>query len=171
MLTTMRKTIILISILALVMVVAAGCEKRGEEITLDQEMATPPPDEMAMPTVPSTVLVSEEIASQWKAVVLELTDLDTSEQTEFTLNIGDTVPLGDSGLTVFVEAFLPDFTMMDDSFSSRSAEPNNPAARVKITDESGTELYYRFLFANQPTIHPFEHDRYGLILKDYIAAE
>ena len=155
--------------LALVLTVAVmpGCQKKGEEIILEEEVM----EEVPMPTVPSQVMVPEEIAAMWKAVVIEVTDKDTNEQTDVSVNIGETIPMADTGLTVFVEAFLPSFTMAGDVFTSSSPDLNNPAARIKIADAQGAELFYGWVFALYPATHPFEHPKYGVILKDYVAAE
>ncbi|UCF30963.1 MAG: DUF2155 domain-containing protein [bacterium] len=152
---------------ALSMVVLSGCQKKAQEIPLEEEIM----EEVPMPQVPSTVMIPEEIAGKWKAVVLELTDKDTNEVSEITVNIGETIPLADTGLSVFVEAFLPSFTMAGDVFTSSSADLNNPAARIKVTDSQGQELFYKWLFALYPATHPFEHPKYALILKDYVAAK
>jgi len=157
----------LVLVLALSMTLVLGCQKKAQEISLDEEVA----EEMPMPTVPSTIMIPEEIAGKWKAVVPEVTDKDTNEQSDVTVTIGETVPLTDSGLTVFVEAFLPSFTMAGDVFTSSSADLNNPAARIKIADEQGSQLFYSWVFALYPATHPFDHPKYAVILKDYVAAE
>ena len=159
----------LVLILVLALGLTLGCQKKGEEIPLDlQEEIT---EEVPMPAVPSKIMVPEEIAAAWKAVVLEVTDKDTNESTDYTLNIGETTPLGSTGLAVFVEAFLPSFQMAGDVFTSSSPDLNNPAVKAKITDETGAELFNRWLFALYPATHPFEHPKYAVTLKDYVAAE
>ena len=164
-----KLTYLTILSLVLMLVFTWGCQKKGEEISLQEEL--PPADEIAMPQVPDKIMVSDEIASAWKAVVLELTDKDTNERNDITVNIGETVPLGDTGLTIFVEAFLPSFTMAGDVFTSSSSDLNNPAAKAKITDGTGAELFNSWLFSMYPATHPLEHPKYALILKDYVAAE
>jgi len=167
MLVRTRNSTLVIILVILAMTLVWGCQKKAQEISLDEEIV----EEMPMPTVPSTVMVPEEIAGKWKAVVLEVTDKDTNEPSDVTVNIGETVPLTDSGLTVFVEAFLPSFTMAGEVFTSSSADLNNPAARIKIADEQGAQLFYSWVFALYPATHPFDHPKYAVILKDYVAAE
>lgn len=164
---THRTVLFLVLILTLAMILVLGCQKKAQEISLEEEVL----EEVPMPQVPTTVMVPEEIAGKWKAVVLELADKDTNEQSDITVNIGETIPLGNTGLTVFVEAFLPSFTMAGDVFTSSSADLNNPAARLKLTDGQGQQVFYGWLFALYPATHPFEHPKYGLILKDYVAAD
>jgi len=144
----------------------AGCKKE-KEIVLDQEAAPMGSEVPPMPQVPTKVAVPPDVAKTWQSVVLEVTDKDTKKVESFTIKIGDTAPLGNTGLTAFVEAFLPSFSMQGESFTSTSNELNNPAARVKISDKSGKQLFYSWLFALYPTTHPFDHPKYQVILKDY----
>ena len=165
----LRKSYILFLILVFALAIAVGCQQKGEEISLDmpEEMT----EEVPMPAVPSKIVVPEEIAAKWKAVVLEVTDKDTSERTDYTMNIGETAPLGDTGLNVLIEAFLPSFQMAGEVFTSSSPDLNNPAAKIRITDGTGAELYSRWLFSLYPATHPFDHPRYAVTLKDYVANE
>jgi hypothetical protein len=121
-----------------------------------------------MPAMPSKIVVPENVAGKWKAVVVEVTDKDSAERTNYTVNIGETAPLGKTGLTLYVEAFLPSFQMAGDVFTSSSADLNNPAAKVQIKDESGSLLYDRWLFSMYPATHPFDHPKYSVVLKDYV---
>jgi hypothetical protein len=159
----------IVLLLALVLVFAMGCQKKAEEIPLDtpQEME----ESVPMPPVPSKIMVPEEIKAKWKAVVLEVVDKETNERTNYTMDIGETAPIGNTGLSIFVEAFLPSFQMAGDVFTSSSPDLNNPAARVRITDSTGAELFNRWLFSLYPATHPFEHPRYAITLKDYVANE
>ena len=154
-----------ILVLALVLVFAWGCQKKAEEIPLQEEVT----EEIPMPSVPSKIMVPEEVASKWKAIVLEVTDKDTGDRTDYTVNIGEKAPLGSTGLSVNVEAFLPSFQMAGEVFTSSSPDLNNPAAKVQIMDESGATLYNRWLFSLYPATHPFDHPRYAVTLKDYVA--
>ena len=169
MLHNVRRSMILMVILVLALGVAIGCQKKAEEIPLDMPEETS--GEVPMPAVPSKIMVPEDIAAKWKAVVVEVTDKDTNERSDYTMNIGETAPLGSTGLTVFVEAFLPSFQMAGEVFTSSSPDLNNPAAKIKITDEAGAELFNRWLFSLYPATHPFDHPRFAITLKDYVANE
>ncbi|NOY87457.1 MAG: DUF2155 domain-containing protein [Deltaproteobacteria bacterium] len=162
-----RPTVI-IAVTILAMALIWGCQKKTEEINLDEEPAV---QNVPMPKVPSTIKIPDEIAGKWKAVVVEVTDKDSNEKTDVTVNIGDTVPLGATGFKIYVEAFLPSFTMSGDVYTSTSADLNNPAAKVTITDAKGNEVFNSWLFALYPATHPFQHDKYAVILKDYVAAK
>jgi len=145
-----------------------GCQKKGQEVPLDEPMSS---EEVPMPVVPSKIVVPEDIAARWKAVVIEVTDKDTAERIDYTVNIGETAPLGNTGLTLFVEAFLPSFQMEGDMFTSSSSDLTNPAAKVEIKDEGGSLLHNRWLFSMYPATHPFDHPKYAVILKDYVASQ
>ena len=81
----------------------------------------------------------------------------------------EATPLGDSGLTATALLFIPDFVMGEDGISSRSAEQNNPALRLRVA-EDGQPSWEGWLFAALPEIHPFPHDRYAILLVEGIPA-
>jgi len=164
-----KKKIHWVAVMAVISIIAAyGCQRQEvQEIPLEQQ----PMQDVPMPQVPSTVMIPDEIAGKWKGIVLEVVDKTSGNSTDITVNIGDTTSLGDTGLTIYVEAFLPHFTMAGDVFTSSSAELVNPAARTKITDAQGNELFYGWLFSLYPDTHPLEHPTYRIVLKDYVAAK
>ena len=55
--------------------------------------------------------------------------------------------------------------MMGSIITSGSNEPVNPAVRVEIF-EKGQSILKGWLFSKMPDIHPFESDKYGLVLKE-----
>jgi hypothetical protein len=116
------------------------------------------------------ITLDPEIADDWGAIRVRVVDLETGEGNEYEVAIGDTVELGDSGLTLKAETFLPDFVMSENGITSRSAEPQNPAARVVIS-EQGKPDHHGWLFAAMPAIHAFQHERYGVVLVEGIPAE
>ncbi len=169
----MSKHALVVSLRILVLLTAAGLAlgtlgcKKEQEIVLEEQMPASMGSEVpAMPQVPTTVTVPPDVAKTWKSVVLEMTDKDSRKTENYTVKIGASAPLGNSGLTASVEAFLPDFSMLGDSFTSKSNELNNPAARVKISDKDGKQLFYSWLFQLYPTTHPFDHPKYAVVLKD-----
>jgi hypothetical protein len=109
------------------------------------------------------------VAGAWSGIRVRLETIDGGEGRSFDVNLGETVPLGDSGINLTAKLFIPDFVMDEGGISSRSPEPKNPAARVIIT-ESGTEPYEGWLFAAMPEIHPYPHDRYQVLLEEGIPA-
>ncbi len=116
------------------------------------------------------VTLDPEIADDWRAIRIRVVDLETGEGNEYDVPMGETVTLGDSGLTLHAETFIPDFVMGENGITSRSAEPQNPAARVVIS-EQGKPDHHGWLFAAMPAIHAFQHERYGVVLVEGIPAE
>jgi hypothetical protein len=111
-----------------------------------------------------------EIAAAWSGIRVHVVALDSQEGQIFDVTLGETAVLGDSGLSLTAEAFIPDFVMDETGITSRSAETHNPAARVLITEE-GAEDYGGWLFAAMPEIHPFPHQRYQVLLIEGIPTE
>jgi len=116
------------------------------------------------------VSLDPEIANAWRAIRVRVVDLETGAESQHEIAIGEQVALGDSGLTLDALFFVPDFVMGADGITSRSPEPNNPAARVVIS-EPGAEDYEGWLFGAMPEIHPFPHDRYGIVLMAGVPSE
>ncbi len=158
-----------LSLLALPLMLAlAGCPSGN---TQDVDELLPPDD--PSPVNPETfvppveMVVPPEVAKAWKSVTLEMTEKETRKQEQVEIAIGASAPLGKTGLTAKVEGFLPHFTMQGGVFTSLTGDLTNPAARVRITDPEGKELFYGFLFSLYPEAHPVEHPRYKVVLKDY----
>jgi len=116
------------------------------------------------------VIVPPAVEKQWSAVKLIVEDRKLNKTDEFTVNVGEEFKIPESRLTVKVIHFLPDFKMSGQVITSASNEPNNPSAGVVIYD-NGEQIFptsgkWGWLYANFPTIHPFQHERFGLILKE-----
>jgi hypothetical protein len=109
------------------------------------------------------IKLDPEIAAAWTGIRVHVVTLDTQDGQIFDVSLGETVVLGDSGLSLTVRTFIPDFVMDETGITSRSAETHNPAARVLIS-EDGADDYDGWLFAAMPEIHPFPHDRYQVLL-------
>jgi hypothetical protein len=116
------------------------------------------------------ISLDPEIAEAWAGIRVRVVGPDSEEGQIFDIPIGETKALGDSGLTLKAELFIPDFVMDEGGISSRSSETHNPAARVVIT-EPGTTDYEGWLFAAMPEIHPFPHQQYQVLLIEGIPAE
>lgn len=113
--------------------------------------------------VNTDVRLSDEIRAAWGAIKVQVVNSTTGETTEMTVPIGASSKLGDTGLTIEPLVFVPAFVMDAQGITSSSAEPTNPAARVRIT-EDGMEDYEGWLFAAMPEIHPFPHATYSVVL-------
>jgi hypothetical protein len=116
------------------------------------------------------VVLDDAIRSAWRAIRVEVAELESDVAQQVEIPLGDTVALGDSGLTLEAVLFVPDFVMDEKGIASRSAEPANPAAKVVIR-EDGAEDYNGWLFAAMPGIHPFPHENYRVTLVAGVPAE
>ena len=116
------------------------------------------------------IFLDPEIADDWKAIRVRVVELSTMEETFHEIAIGGEAPLGDSGLTLRAVTFVPDFVMSEGGITSRSADPQNPAAHVVII-EQGKADYEGWLFGAMPEIHAYPHELYGVMLSEGVAAE
>ena len=116
------------------------------------------------------IRLDPEIAGAWSGIRVHVIDSETGDGQIIDVALGETVALGDSGLTLSADTFVPDFVMDEGGITSRSAETQNPAARVVIA-EDGMANYEGWLFAAMPEIHPFPHDRYQVLLVEGIPSE
>jgi hypothetical protein len=113
--------------------------------------------------------IDQEIADAWTGIRVHVIDNESGNAQMIEIALGEVAPLGDSGLTLSVDTFVPDFVMDESGITSRSTETHNPAARVVISGE-GMADYEGWLFAAMPEIHPFPHDRYQVLLVEGIPA-
>jgi len=116
------------------------------------------------------IRLDSEIAGAWSGIRVHVIDSETGDGQIVDVALGETVALGDSGLTLSADTFVPDFVMDEGGITSRSAETQNPAARVVIA-EDGMANYEGWLFAAMPEIHPFPHDRYQVLLVEGIPTQ
>ncbi len=110
------------------------------------------------------------IADDWQAIRVRVVELSTMTESFHEIPIGGEAPLGETGLTLRAVAFIPDFVMSEGGITTRSAEPQNPAARVVIIEE-GKGDYEGWLFGAMPEIHAYPHELYGVMLSEGVPAE
>jgi hypothetical protein len=187
----MTKKIIL-SVAAISLAVSlGGCQKKEEQPVPKAPMQSPmaQPSDLSQPmkspeTMPphgqmgaphgdmatkeqKTVQVPEDVKKSWRKVTLMFADKGAKKTKEYTVDINSRFEIEGTNLKVAVGEFLPNFKMMGSDITSESNEPTNPAVRVEIF-EKGQSIFKGWLFAKMPEIHPFESDKYGLILKEGI---
>ncbi len=114
-------------------------------------------------------VVPESVKGKWGAVRLLLQDKTTGAATEYAVPLRSRFDVPDTGLTLEVGEFLPDFTIQDSVFTSVSDRPDNPAVKVVVL-EGGKPVFDAWLFSLYPSVHPFTHQRYGLSLKEGVPA-
>jgi hypothetical protein len=159
--------------------VLAGCGAGSE--TAETDVQAMPDDDVhtaamgesmggMMGGLNTDIRLDPEIADAWTGIRVHVVDSETSEAQIIEVALGETAVLGESGLTLSADTFVPDFVMDDGGITSRSAETHNPAVRVVIAEE-GKADYEGWLFAAMPEIHPFPHERFQVLLVEGIPAE
>jgi hypothetical protein len=113
----------------------------------------------------ATVVVPESVQGHWKAATFVVVDRERSNAEEVTVDLDGEWTFPDGRLTIKVLEFLPDLRIDNKIYTSASNEPNNPAAHVVIHD-GDHELFDGWLFSEFPQVHPFNHPRFGITLKE-----
>ncbi len=111
------------------------------------------------------VVVPPIVAASWKAVVLEVEDKHDGNRSDFSVEIGSSLMIGQ--LDVKVVYFLPDFAMDLGYITSKSNEPVNPAAGIEIRENRQT-IFSNAIFSRFPEMHPFQHNRWAIRLKGFV---
>jgi len=126
-----------------------------------------------MPGGKAQVTVPDFVKGKWSAAKIIIEDKATKKRHEYTVKLNSDFPIPNSNLKLSIGEYLPDFKMEGFSLTSVSNDPKNPALAVmifendkKIFPAPGKE--WGWLFEKVPTIHPFEHEKYGIILKEGI---
>jgi hypothetical protein len=158
----------------LMLVLAVGaCQKSGEEpITKGMQGSQLPqqaPHELPIPVKKgeTKIVVPDSVKGKWSAVKIAVQDKTAGTEKDVTIKLGDEYSIPGSDLKLQVGDFLPDFRMQEGLITSNSDEPNNPAVHVTVL-EGGKEIFNGWLYSKFPAIHPFEHGKYGLLLKEGI---
>jgi hypothetical protein len=142
------------------MIIPTGCKKKEEP---RQQTPPPPGHGIVIPKTDLKIVVPEFVKGKWKAVKLEVTDKSTNQIKEVTINLNSEYSIPESNLKIKVGDFLPDFRMEGSIITSASNEPKNPAIQLTVL-EDGKEIFKGWLYSKFPSIHPFQHERYGLRL-------
>jgi len=111
------------------------------------------------------IVVPDGVKGKWKAISLNIEDKASGKVTVKKVSLGGEYKIPGSDIKITAVEFLPDFIMEGPVITSRSAEPNNPAARITVV-EGGEELFASWIYSNHPAIHPFQHEKYGITLKE-----
>lgn len=124
-----------------------------------------PAGKITVPKGDLKVVVPDSVKGKWSAVKLVVEDKASKKQQEYTVKLNSELKIPNSDLKIAVGDFLPEFRMTADTITSTSNTPNNPAVRIQVY-EGSKEIFKGWLYSKFPTIHPFEHPKYGLILKE-----
>jgi hypothetical protein len=157
------------------MALSAACaDKKEPKLT---QAPVPPPITMGqaensseIPSLSNAItMVPEKIKAKWKSVKFLVEDKKEKSLKEYVVGIGTTWRIPESSLEVKVGDFLPDLIIQGKVFTTATDELKNPAVHVTVS-EGGKELFKGWLFSLFPMMHPFQHERFGITLKDIVVA-
>ncbi|MDP3048472.1 MAG: hypothetical protein Q8N12_03450 [Thermodesulfovibrionales bacterium] len=180
----MNKKIVIAVMLSLALVYFTGCKKEEKPPVpktsampqgmgvLPQEHTAPQGHQM-MSGGKLQVVVPANVKGKWDSVKLLVETKETKKAEEYTVKLNSEWKIPGSNLKVTIGEFLPDFTMDGDKITSGSSEPNNPAVGIKIA-EGGKQIFpasgkqWGWLWSRKElqSIHPFEHPKYNIMLKE-----
>ena len=136
-----------------------------------------PPGQMPggqmMPRGESQVVVPDSVKGKWSAATIVFEDKASKSKKEYTVKLNSTFAIPNTNLTINVGEFLPDFRMDGLNLTSGSNQPRNPALGIRIY-ENDKQIFpaagkkWGWLFAKVPSIHPFQHPGYSIVLKEGI---
>jgi len=155
----------------LVLSIISCSQKKEPKLTqLSPPSAGPYQESVDVPNLSTaTTVTPERLKGKWKAVKLLLEDRKEKSLREYVVPLGATWTVPGSSITVQVEEFLPDLIIQGTVFTSATDELKNPAVHVRIL-ENGKEVFKGWLFSLFPMMHPFQHERFGVTLKDAVAS-
>lgn len=118
------------------------------------------------------IVVPDDVKGKWDSVKLSISDKKTNASHTVTVKLGAEYRIPDSSISVKPVVFLPDFKMDSLTITSASTQLNNPAVNVIISDSgTGTELFKGWLYLKYPDVHPFQHDRFAVVMLEGVMVE
>ncbi|MCA1933100.1 MAG: hypothetical protein LDL13_05955 [Calditerrivibrio sp.] len=133
----------------------------SQPTSADNTPVNPHGDGSMQPKQPKQIVVPESVSKKFKAVEIEIKDKNTNKVTTVKASIGQKTSVPNTDITIFVEAYLPDFNMGTENITSASDEEKNPA--VKILVETKENKHEGWIFKNFD-IHKIEDPNYDFSL-------
>ena len=172
----MKKSMYAVSIVVMILVSLLSCKKKEEQPVPQVLNKGPIIDSSAQghgeigQKMEFNVVVPKDVKEVWASVTLIVKDKNLDELQEFNVAIGDELKVPDSNMTIKVGYFLPHFQMGGGIITSSSNMPENPSAAIKVI-EGDTQIFplsgeWGWLYSKFPAVHPFEHQRFELSLKE-----
>jgi len=161
-------------IMLLLVVFTGACQKEeapapgAENLPLNHPAPGSPAE---TPSISSNapVMLPEEIKKKWKAVKLRIEDKQENTTKEHIIDLGSELSIPGSNLVLRAVEFIPDLKIEGSTFTSASNELLNPSVHIVIIEE-GKEIFDGWLFQLFPTVHPFRHDRFSILLNGPVSA-
>ncbi|MBI4689505.1 MAG: DUF2155 domain-containing protein [Nitrospirae bacterium] len=168
--------------LSVILVGSFACKKKEEPVPQAPGMgapgmgALPPghpipgggqgaPGGVVMPKGDLQVIVPANVKGKWSAVKIVIEDKVSKKTQEYAVKLNSELKIPNSDLKISVGEFMPDFRMDANTITSATNNPNNPAVSIKVF-EGNNEIFKGWLYSKFPAIHPFEHPKVGLTLKE-----
>ncbi|MDR0453526.1 MAG: DUF2155 domain-containing protein [Deferribacteraceae bacterium] len=106
--------------------------------------------------------VDPSILALYTGITVKLTDRESKESRDIFIPFMTPTQLEGTPLTVTVTQFFPDFVMSEKGSATRSLEPKNPGAKVKIT--GANPEFEGWLFSNFPDAHPYDNPDFDIAM-------
>ena len=158
-----KQILLIVSILIGFFAFVSGCSKR-ENPKKSQQRPSAIQDATARQV--TEVKVPAEVKGKWKSVKIGIMDKENNKEGIVEIELGKTIKIKGTNLTVKAENFLPHFIMEGTTLTSSSNSPKNPAVQVQITDNN-LIIFKGWLFTLYPNTHASQHPKYGFSLIDY----
>ena len=180
----MKKKALPLIIVGALLVFAGGCQKKeeappvvpknvmpGQQVLPPGQQTLPPAHQTLLPKGETTIVIPDSVKGKWKGVVLAIENKETLKTEEYTIDLNSDFNLPNSNLKIAVGEFMPYFKMQGLTITSVSNELTNPAVGIKIFEGDKqifplAEKKWGWLYTKFPKIHPFEHPKYNIKLKE-----
>jgi len=156
---TPGKSLNIILAASLLAALLAGCAKGGEDEDLRKarewelsnftEGKTPPPRPAPIPQN-IVIYVPDSVKAKFSTVTMAVGDRQTKEIRRFTVKIGGSAAVPGTAYTVKVYSYLPHWVLRNNTTTTKSDRPDDPAVRAEIT-EGGRKVFDGFIFQRHKT--------------------
>jgi len=152
-----------------------GCRERGRpdpdiHMAVSHDREDPSGSEDLAGSVPSRLVVPPEVVAAYSGIRVAWRDASSGKEGEIEVPLAGTAAIPGSSLEVRADTYLPAFTMSSDVITSSGIDPENPAARVVVSEE-GRQLFAGWIFTRFPDVHPFTHGRFAIRLEGGVRRE
>lgn len=103
------------------------------------------------------------VNSKWKAVSIDVVNKKRGGRQGYSIPLGGRLELPDSKIVIEASTFYPDYVLEKGIASSKSDKINNPAVKLRITDD-GKQMFSGWLFGRMPTPQVFSKMNYEFFL-------
>lgn len=158
----------LIALLSITLFITACSQNTNKQEFVKAENAAPaqavtPKQSAAGMKLTKPTELLPEITAKYSAVKIEAVNKNDGSKIKINAPFGQKTAIGDTGLEIVISSYFTNFTMVDGGVKNVSMEEENPAAKVVIL-EQGNQVFDAWLFQKFPTMHPFEHPVWQVVL-------